>query len=78
MLYEKGIKCPCCGHTRDTYDFLRYLYNREMKEIKDGINCEKCGKVFNMYLGTKCKSNYTNTKTTKYKEERERFINKGK
>lgn len=46
MIYATGIKCPYCGHTQDTFDFLRYLYERKKEEINDGITCEKCGKVF--------------------------------
>lgn len=57
MTYAKGIKCPHCGHTQDTFDFLRYLYERKKEEINDGITCEKCGKVFYLCFGTKNKSN---------------------
>ena len=60
MIYAKGIKCPYCGHTQDTFDFLKYLYKREKEEIKNSIKCEKCGKVFNLCLSTKNKQNYKN------------------
>lgn len=60
MIYVKGIRCPYYGHTQNTYDFLRYLYDRKKEEINDGIKCEKCGKVFNLCFGNKNKSNYKN------------------
>lgn len=56
MMYN-GIKCPYCGHIKDTFNFLRDLHYKDIKDINNDITCDKCGKVFNMYLGAKNKSN---------------------
>ncbi|MCZ6102892.1 hypothetical protein [Campylobacter ureolyticus] len=64
MIYVKGIRCPYCGHTQNTYDFLRCLYYKEKKEINNGIKCEKCEKVFNLYFGS------TQSQNTKKKEKK--------
>lgn len=51
MIYVKGIKCPYCGHTKDSFDFLRYLYDRKKEDLNKGVTCDKCGKTFDLCFG---------------------------